>query len=469
MDISLRMTEEHQQFLMAHLFPGDGKEAVAFAICGRATDGSREDILLVSEIIPVPYEHCSFRAENRVTWSSDVLPDILSKAEKYNWGVVKFHSHPEGGIHFSEYDDESDRALFPTIYSWLDSDLPHASVIATPSGVMVGRAVSREGAFRPVNSIRIVGAGIKEVTPEQSCGERDSPRFAKRVSQTFGERTFSKLQDLKVGIVGCSGTGSPVIEQLVRNGVGQLVLVDPDYIDEGNLNRITNSSIEDAEAKTPKVEMHRRSIAKIGIGTKIEAYHSDLFRSEVVRSLSSCDFVFGCMDSVDGRHLLNKLATYYLIPYIDIGVKLIADGKGGISQVCCQSHYLQPGKSSLFSRGVYTLEQLNAASLFRTDPETYLREKEEGYIDGVNVDKPAVVSINTLAASIAVNDFLARIHPYRRVCNSDIAVTRLTLTDMFMVTAPEGPQCNMLKSYVGNGDMPLLLNTPELSEIEVAA
>jgi len=35
---------------------------------------------------------------------------------------------------------------------------------------------------------------------------------------------------MRLAVVGCSGTGSPVVEQLARLGVRRLVLVDPDEI-----------------------------------------------------------------------------------------------------------------------------------------------------------------------------------------------------------------------------------------------
>jgi len=58
-----------------------------------------------------------------------------------------------------------------------------------------------------------------------------------------------------------------------------------------------------------------------------------LMNTEVLRALSTCDVLFGCMDSVDGRHVLNKLASAYVIPLIDLGVTLDADGAGGIDSI----------------------------------------------------------------------------------------------------------------------------------------
>ncbi len=43
----------------------------------------------------------------------------------------------------------------------------------------------------------------------------------------------------------------------------------------------------------------------------------------------------------------------------------------------------------------------------RDSPQEYERLKREGYIKGVSVDRPAVISLNMAAASAAVNEFLA--------------------------------------------------------------
>jgi len=463
MSISIRITEAHYDQLMQHLHSGDGKEAVAFALCGRA-EFKNDQKLLVNEIIIVPYEACSIRKVDQVTWSSNVLQPVLEKAKRNNFGVIKFHSHPTGYASFSETDDISDRALFPKIYSWFDSDNPNASAILLADGTVIGRVVDKFGEFSPIDSFWKIGNEISDLLHTNKTSNKLLPKFSKRLSQTFGDKTFNQLSRLKIGIVGCSGTGSQVIEQLVRNGVGNLVLVDPKTLNDGNLNRITNSKAEDVAADKPKVYMFEDAIKRIGIGTVVDVYYKDLFNPEVIRALSVCDVIFGCMDSVDGRHLLNKLATFYLLPYFDIGVKLVSDGQGGISTACMQCHYIQPSKSSLFSRGVYTLKQLEAASLYRTDRKAYESQWKDGYIDGVNIDRPAVITVNSLISSFGVDNFLSRIHPYKRVNNKDMALIRVSLTDMLLIKSGESEPCDMFINYVGIGDINPLLNSPELSE-----
>jgi hypothetical protein len=175
------------------------------------------------------------------------------------------------------------------------------------------------------------------------------------------------------------------------------------------------------------------------------------------------------MDSVDGRHLLNKLATFYALPYFDLGVKLEADGRGGVDQVCGTVHYLQPGGSSLLSRKVYTMEQVRTAGLYRTDRAAYKAQLAQGYLRGVVEDRPAVIQLNMFIASLAVNELLARLHPYRIDPNGDYAIHRVSLSHGIYEHLEDGDPCLALAKHVGRGDITPLLDWAELSERKAAA
>ena len=94
---------------------------------------------MVQRILPVPYDHCRVRTPMQVTWGTDMLLTPLTEAAKRGLALVKIHSHPGGFETFSECDDAADRALFPSIYGWMDDDQPHASAIMLPDGRLVGR------------------------------------------------------------------------------------------------------------------------------------------------------------------------------------------------------------------------------------------------------------------------------------------------------------------------------------------
>jgi hypothetical protein len=460
MKVSLTLTEDQHKILAAHLFPPDGCEAVAIILCGRAA-GAGLHRLLAHRVELVPYSSCSVRKPDSVTWSTDILVPLLVEAERRDWAVVKIHGH-RGYDRFSEIDDQSDRILFPSIHCWLESEMPHASVIMMDDGRCFGRVVTRNGGFEALGQVAVVGNDIK-IYEAASYAPENVPEHARRVAQTFGQGTYDALTKLCVGVVGCSGTGSAVIEQLARNCVGTLVLVDPDRVEPKNLNRIYNSTREDAKNSVLKVDLARRSIEAIGMGTTVMTFATTLFEASVVRALAKCDIVFGCMDTVDGRFALNKLASFYLIPYFDLGVRIDADGRGGVEQVAGSVHYVKPGGSSLLSRNLFTMEQVRVAGLYRTDPAGYEKFLKEGYIRGVNEDRPAVVHLNTLVASLAVNELLARIHPYRLDPNSEFSIVRVSLSHGIFDHEAEGAACPIMSRHTGRGDVQPLLDFAELS------
>ncbi len=458
MPVTLTLTARQRTELARHLLPDDGCEAVAILLCGWAS-GSTPLRLLVRQVHLVPHEACD-RRPDAVTWPTELIVPWLANADKLGLAVVKIHGH-RGYDRFSQTDDESDRLLFPSLYAWADRSPVHASAILMDDGRLFGRVVTEDGRFEPLQAVQVIGDEIERFA--RGGGADAVPEHGRRIAQTFGGGTFERLRQLKVGVVGCSGTGSPVIEQLARNCVGALVLVDPDHVEDKNLNRIANTTRADAEQGRLKVDVAARAIAAMGLGTSVQTLASTLFDPVVVRELASCDVLFGCMDTIDGRHLLNKLATFYLIPYFDLGVKIEADGLGGVNQVCGSVHYLQPGGSSLLSRHVYSLEQVRAAGMMRTDPQQYQRLLEEGYLRGVQEDRPAVVQLNTLIASLAVNEFLARLHPYRLDPNADHAVTRISLSHGIFEHEADGEPCPVLARHAGRGDVEPLLDWPELS------
>jgi hypothetical protein len=462
MKIKLRITERDHAALEQHLFPGDGLEAVAVALCGRRRGAARH-CLTVRSVVSIPYHECKVRTPDRVTWSTQRLVPLLEEAARRDLGILKIHSHPGGYPQFSSVDDESDSDLFNSVFGWTDSTFPHASAVMLPHGRMFGRAILPDGTFQPLDSILVPGSDLRLWIPD-SAGTL--PAFAQRHTQLFGSGTTRRLRELSIAVVGCSGTGSPLIEQLARLGVGRLVLVDPDRIEEKNLNRILNATREDADLRRTKVEVMARAIAAMGFATEVEIIPENLATPRAVKAVAECDIVFGCMDGVEGRHLLNRLAAFYVLPYFDVGIRLEANGSGGIDEACGAVHYVRPDGSTLQDRGVYSTEQLKAAGLQRTDPTAYRDQLRAGYIRGVDEDRPAVISINMHMASTAVNEFLARLHPYRYDDNSDSAVVRTSFIQGMDYRESEGPSSGMFFPYIGKGDSRPLLSMPEISEPE---
>jgi len=459
MKYAFRMTAAQHQELRSHLFPGDGNEAVALLLCGRR-NGQDRHIFTVRKSVLIPHDLCK-RYPDRITWPTSFVDELWKEAREEHLGIAKIHSHTSEYRRFSSTDDASDKALVASVTSLLDDGLPHPSLIMLPDGELFGRVLGEDGAvISRISSITIVGDELQVWNNHRSPPE---DAFTLRHSQAFGSGTTELLRRLSVAIIGCSGTGSIVAEQLARLGVGRLILVDPDFVEEKNLNRILNTGKEDAYLRRPKVEVLARAIARMGLGQEVVPLHSNLIERGTVKQVATCDAAFGCMDGVEGRHLLNRIATFYTLPYFDVGVRLDADGSGGIERIAGAVHYIQPGRSSLLSRGVYTMARVEAEEIRRTNPEMYRRQVRAGYLRGVEEDRPAVISVNMFFASLVVNEFLARLHPFRNQPNSHYAYVGGNLSEMQFYPESEAAPCQLLARHVGKGDVSPLLERPALS------
>ena len=455
MEVKLRMTESQHSSLKAHLYSGNTGNTQAIAFCGQRISETVRCFML-NDIYLAPHTN----SDGNLALSIPDYDVLLEKAAKRNQAI----------LHIFKANAFSKNALESDCLKQADYVQPpnrtNLIAIMLPDGQIQAQELSKDGEITRLSLISVVGDDL------QFWSYLDVPdkvsNFTESHAQAFGSGTTKAIKRLAVAVVGCSGTGSPVIEQLARLGVGELVLVDPDDVEERNLNRILNSKYEDALLQRPKVEVLSEAVKLMGLGTKITAFAKNLCTPEVIKAVAECDVIFGCMDGVEGRHLLNTLATFYLIPYFDMGVKLEADGKGGVGEVCGSVHYLQPGKSSLLSRKMFNLEQVRAESIKRSDPDAYEDMLKSKYIVGAQEDSPAVISINMLLASMAVNEFLARLHPYRHEPNFKYAEYRISLIGGFLYNAPEGEPCKVLMPHVGRGDVSPLLGKPSLSEMVVS-
>jgi hypothetical protein len=298
--------------LKAHLFPGDGLEAVALLLCGRGR-GRRREQLVGQRLIPIPHDRVLSRKQDYVEWPVDefLLP-LVEEMERDDLGIVVVHCHPGGGRFFSNADDRGDESLLPSVQSWFDRAGAHGAAIMLPGGEIIARFVAPDGSFQNVDIVSVAGDELEFFRPHSSD---EVPEHARRLIQTFGAGTYRKLRSMRIAVVGCSGTGSIVVELLARNCVSQLLLVDDDRVENKNLNRILNSTSAHAAKSLYKVDVLAAAVESFGLGTRVDPRALLLFDPDAMIDISECDVVFGCMDSVEGRHVLNQLCSAFCIPY----------------------------------------------------------------------------------------------------------------------------------------------------------
>lgn len=463
--ITLSMTaQQHAELRTRLLDEAHGNEALAFLICGHRNGDWKRRYVVNRVMFPDPKAIIE-ATPDRLHWQTDCLADVMDIAEARGHVIIKIHSHPTGYSTFSSDDDQSDMALLPMLQDSVPDVPPHGSAILLPDGTIRARLLSPTGAFVPVDLVTVVGDDICVMPAPDSSGV---PDFVTSHATLFGSATYSMLKPLTAGIVGVSGTGSPLAEQLVRLGIGRLVLVDDDDAEARNLNRVYNMTRADVDAKIKKVTLAERELGRIGTGTEIVAIPRHLSDPASIRAIASCDVIFGCVDSLEGRFLLSLISAYYGQPYIDLGVKLDTYQNGTIREVCGTVHYLRPGGGSLMTRGLFTIQQASDEAKFRRSPHIAKQLEKAGYINGITERRPAVISVNTSLAAQAVNEMLARLSPFRDEANEHYASVTVSFTSMEFTPVLDTTPCPLLSKFAGLGDTWPLLGLPELG-VKVAA
>jgi adenylyltransferase/sulfurtransferase len=120
---------------------------------------------------------------------------------------------------------------------------------------------------------------------------------------TLDPAAKARLRDARVLLVGVGGLGSPAALYLAAAGVGTLVLVDDDRVDESNLQR--QVIFDTADVGRPKVE---------AAADRLRARHPDLYLEPIARRLdetnaqqlvASVDVVVDGADNFATRYLVN--------------------------------------------------------------------------------------------------------------------------------------------------------------------
>ncbi len=125
----------------------------------------------------------------------------------------------------------------------------------------------------------------------------------------------------RVGIVGLGGGGSHTVQQLAHIGFRDVVLYDPDCVEESNLNRLIGATTQDARQQRAKVDVAQRLVEGLQGGAAVTTKR--LRWQEEPAPLRTCDIIFGCLDALRDRSELEVCARRFLIPYIDVGLGVL--------------------------------------------------------------------------------------------------------------------------------------------------
>lgn len=383
------------------MFTDDGNENAAALLCGSAKTES-EQRLLVRKIIPATQSEYTERMSYHLEVAPSYYNRVVDAALKEDLNVIIVHSHPfSGPAHYSMSDDYGESRLLPVLESLIPGR-EVASMLVSHTSANGRRYKGNE--FIDFNSLTIVGQRTETISFKDEKSEKDKDQgFFDRQIRVFGTGGQKILCDLKVAIVGTGGTGSIVAEQLTRAGVKDIVLVDPEDVEKSNVSRLFGANRKDVGSeKAAVVAAHLRRIGAKKVLTIIDS----ATRQETLLLLRDRDIVFSCVDNDLSRSILNRFAHQYVIPLIDMGIRL--DGRtGDIVRAAGRVSVVGPSMTCLRCSGNINSERIHAESI----PKAERRDLErEGYIIGIDESVPSVISLNAtvggLAVTAAINIFV---------------------------------------------------------------
>lgn len=385
-------------------------ETCGVLIASMVDDGAGGQRLLGQQIIWTRESAYLKRTRDEMLVTSDGYVPALGEAERRGAMAFWLHTHPgkRSAPMPSIYDDKVDRDLADLFR--LRTGAPfYGALIVSPRDDSITFSAGlfpERGAKQRIDRLWQVGDSLRLICA-YDAPERAVPAIYDRNVRAFSADVQQALGQFHVGVIGVGGTGSAVVEQLVRLGVRRFTLVDPDVLSDSNVTRVFGSTPRDVSR--PKVDIARDNIQRIAPDAVCDTIQSMVTLEATARRLTSCDFLFGCTDDNAGRLVLSRFATFMLTPVIDVGVLLSSGEDGVLTGINGRITVLAPGSACLICRN--RIDLARAAVELRT-PAERKRLADEGYAPALVRVEPAVVAFTSAVASAAVAELLERLIGY---------------------------------------------------------
>ncbi|MDO4997628.1 MAG: HesA/MoeB/ThiF family protein [Neisseria sp.] len=123
-----------------------------------------------------------------------------------------------------------------------------------------------------------------------------------------------KWQQSAVLIIGCGGLGNAAAAYLAAAGVGKIVLIDDDVVDESNLQR--QIMFGEANLGEYKAIALQKRLQQNNSLCQIEAICERIDAEKLTILAQNCDVVLDCSDNFATRHLINQVCVEHKKPLI---------------------------------------------------------------------------------------------------------------------------------------------------------
>src|SRR2546426_887882 len=338
--------------------------------------------------------------------------------------IIDVHTHPftQGGVSFSATDDGDEKTFFRFLNETFEG-IHYASIVFSQrkysarvwtfsSGSIVARKALLKTQTSPEN---FVSADFHEYTDEryEKTAVTGGEGFFNRSALVLGLDVMRTIMYHQViSIVGVGGLGSVVAEHLIHMGFHEINLIDPDVLEMSNLNRVVGAYYEDAQQKRYKVDVVKRHVTNINPKATVLAYKSDVHDKEMESVLALSDWMIVATDNHSSRLKVQELSVKYFVPLLSLGVNItVKDNK--IEDMSGEVITARVGDYLC----LHCLKRINPIQVAsERHPDKTIREAlvKRGYVTGKDIKEPAVKTLNSYVATMAVEVLVNQYTDVRR-------------------------------------------------------
>ncbi len=327
--------------------------------------------------------------------------------------IIDVHTHPfvQGGVVFSGTDDGDERTFFEFLRQNFDG-ISYASIVFSQEKYSARVWTLTNGTIVPRKALLKTQTSRENIASSDFREDMDEAYEKAMVTgkEGFFNRSVSVLgldvmrtimHSQVVSIVGVGGLGSIVAEHLIHMGFHQLHLIDPDVLEMSNLNRVVGAYYADAQQKRHKVDVVKRHLTSINPRATVTAHKKDVHDTDVEGVLALSDWIIVATDNHSSRQRVQELSIRYFVPLLSVGVNITAKEKS-IEDMSGEVITARVG-DYLCLNCLHRIHPIKVAS--ERHPDMGIREAlvKRGYVTGQDVKEPAVKTLNTFVATMAVD------------------------------------------------------------------